>query len=151
MIFVEASKEDFEEVVEIENTCFIDPYPRSFLEYEFEQNPLNKIIVCKDKDKVVGFIDFMITFNSATISQIAVKNEYRKQGIATELLNEMEKCFPTDIEDVVENVTLEVRESNSAAINLYKKNGYEEVVIKKHYYSNGENAIYMVKRLLLCR
>ena len=151
MIFVEASKEDFEEVVEIENSCFIDPYPRSFLEYEFEQNPLNKIIVCKDKDKVVGFIDFMITFNSATISQIAVKNEYRKQGIATKLLNEMEKCFPTDIEDVVENITLEVRESNSAAINLYKKNGYEEVVIKKHYYSNGENAIYMVKRLLLCR
>ena len=63
----------------------------------------------------------------------------------------MEKCFPSDIEDIVENVTLEVRESNQAAINLYKKNGYEEVVIKKHYYSNGENAIYMVKRLLLCR
>lgn len=151
MIFLEAMKEDFEEVLEIENECFIDPYSRESLEYEFNENPLNKIIVCKDDNKVVGFIDFMITFNSATISQIAVKNEYRKQGIATKLLIEMEKCFPSDIEDIVENVTLEVRESNQAAINLYKKNGYEEVVIKKHYYSNGENAIYMVKRLLLCR
>ena len=151
MIFLEATKEDFEEVLEIENECFIDPYSRESLEYEFNVNPLNKIIVCKDDNKVVGFIDFMITFNSATISQIAVKNEYRKQGIATMLLSEMEKCFPSDIEDIVENVTLEVRESNQAAINLYKKNGYEEVVIKKHYYSNGENAIYMVKRLLLCR
>lgn len=151
MIFLEATKEDFEEVLEIENECFIDPYSRESLEYEFNENPLNKIIVCKDDDKVVGFIDFMITFNSATISQIAVKNEYRKQGIATKLLSEMEKCFPSDIKDIVENVTLEVRESNQAAINLYKKNGYEEVVIKKHYYSNGENAIYMVKRLLLCR
>ena len=151
MIFLEATKEDFEEVLEIENECFIDPYSRESLEYEFDENPLNKIIVCKDDNKVVGFIDFMITFNSATISQIAVKNEYRKNGIATKLLSEMEKCFPNDIEDIVENVTLEVRESNQAAINLYKKNGYEEVVIKKHYYSNGENAIYMVKRLLLCR
>lgn len=151
MIFLEAMKEDFEEVLEIENECFIDSYSRESLEYEFNENPLNKIIVCKDDNKVVGFIDFMITFNSATISQIAVKNEYRKQGIATKLLIEMEKCFPSDIEDIVENVTLEVRESNQAAINLYKKNGYEEVVIKKHYYSNGENAIYMVKRLLLCR
>ena len=151
MIFLEATKEDFEEVLKIENECFIDPYSRESLEYEFNENPLNKIIVCKDDNKVVGFIDFMITFNSATISQIAVKNEYRKQGIATKLLSEMEKCFPSDIEDIVENITLEVRESNQAAINLYKKNGYEEVVIKKHYYSNGENAIYMVKRLLLCR
>lgn len=151
MIFLEATKEDFEEVLEIENECFIDPYSRESLEYEFDENPLNKIIVCKDDNKVVGFIDFMITFNSATISQIAVKNEYRKNGIATKLLSEMEKCFPNDIEDIVENVTLEVRESNQAAINLYKKNGYEEMVIKKHYYSNGENAIYMVKRLLLCR
>ena len=83
MIFLEATKEEFEEVLEIENECFIDPYSRESLEYEFNENPLNKIIVCKDNNKVVGFIDFMITFNSATISQIAVKNEYRKQGIAT--------------------------------------------------------------------
>ena len=151
MIFREARKEDFEEVYKIEQSCFVDPYPREQLVYEFEENPLNKIIVAEDNGKIVGFNDFMITFNSATIIQIAVIEEYRKQGIATKLLNEMENTFPKELEDIVENVTLEVRKSNEAALNLYKKNGYEEVVVKKHYYKDGEDAIYMVKRMLLCQ
>ena len=60
----------------------------------------------------------------------------------------METLFPKDIENVVETVTLEVRESNLKAINLYTKNGYERVIVKPKYYSNGEDALYMVKRLL---
>lgn len=151
MIIREATKEDFEQVYEIEKTCFIDPYPREQLVYEFEENPLNKILVVEDKGKIVGFNDYMITFNSATIIQIAVIEEYRKRGIATKLLKEMENTFPKDLEDIVENVTLEVRQSNVATVNLYKKNGYEEVVVKKHYYKDGEDAIYMVKRMLLCQ
>lgn len=144
----EVRKEDFEQVYEIEQTCFVDPYPRKHMQYEFYENPLNKILVAVDQNKVVGFIDFMITFDSATITQVAVIKEYRKQGLATKLLEEMEKTFPTNVEDVVENITLEVRKSNEAALNLYKKNGYEIIVEKKHYYPDGEDAIYMVKRLL---
>ena len=144
----EVRKEDFEQVYEIEQTCFVDPYPRKHMEYEFNENPLNKILVAVDQNKVVGFIDYMITFDSATITQVAVIKEYRKQGLATKLLEEMEKTFPTNVEDVVENITLEVRKSNEAALNLYKKNGYEIIVEKKHYYPDGEDAIYMVKRLL---
>ena len=148
MIIREANKNDFEQVLNIENSCFSDPYPVDHMEYEFNENPLNKILVATIKDNIVGFIDYMITFNSATITQIAVLANYRKMGIGSKLLKEMEKTFPQDIEDVVENVTLEVRKSNEAAINLYKKDGYEEVVIKKNYYKDGEDAIYMVKRLL---
>lgn len=143
-----ATLKDFEAVYEIEQSCFLDPYPRKQLEYEFKENPLNKILVAIVDDKIVGFIDFMITFNSSTIVQIAVKPEYRKQGIASSLLKEMENIFPKGIDDVVETVTLEVRKSNEAAIKLYEKNGYEFVVYKKNYYPDGEDAIYMVKRLL---
>ena len=151
MIIRKVSKEDFEQVYEIEQSCFKDPYPRKHLEYEFFENPVNVILVAEEDDKVVGFIDFMITFNSATIVQIAVIPEYRNRKIATLLLKEMENTFPKDIEDVVENVTLEVRKSNEIAVNLYKKNGYETIVEKKHYYPDGEDAIYMVKRILLCQ
>ena len=151
MIIRKVKKEDFDQVFEIEQSCFIDPYPKKQLEYEFNENPLNVFLVALEESKIVGFIDFMITFNSATIVQIAVIKQYRKQGIATKLLKEMESTFPKNIDDIVENVTLEVRKSNVAAINLYKKNGYEEVVDKKHYYPDGEDAKYMVKRLLLCR
>ena len=142
-----ASLKDFDEVQKIENECFLEPYSTENLHYEFEKNPVNKIIVAESNGKVVGFIDFLITFNSSTIMQVAVTKEFRKNGIATQLLSEMEKSFPKNIDDIVETITLEVRESNEAAKNLYLKNGYKIVVIKEHYYKDGENAIYMLKRL----
>ena len=142
-----ATPKDFEEVQAIENECFKEPYSTTDLRYEFEENPVNKIIVAEDDDKVIGFIDFLITFNSSTIMQVAVTKEYRGKGIATHLLSEMEKTFPKEIDDLVETITLEVRESNEAAKNLYLKNGYKIVVVKTNYYKDGENAIYMIKRL----
>lgn len=142
-----ARQEDFEQVLEIENECFKQPYSRKELEYEFNENPVNKIIVAEFEGKIVGFIDFLITFNSSTIMQVAVTKEFRGQGIATQLLSEMEHSFPKEIDDIVETITLEVRESNEAAKALYLKNGYELVVVKKNYYKDGENALYMLKRL----
>ena len=142
-----ATKKDFDAVQEIENECFKEPYSTQELKYEFEENPVNKIIVAEKDGQVIGFIDFLVTFNSATIMQIAVTKKYRGLGIATQLLGEMEHNFPEDLEDLVESITLEVRVSNQAAVNLYTKNGYKIVVVKSHYYKDGENAIYMVKRL----
>ena len=142
-----ATLKDFDEVQAIENECFKEPYSTEDLNYEFEGNPVNKIIVAEKDGKVVGFIDFLITFNSSTIMQVAVAKEFRGKGIATQLLSEMENSFPKEIDDLVETITLEVRESNKAAKNLYLKNGYKVVVIKTNYYKDGENAIYMIKRL----
>ncbi len=142
-----ATLNDFDDVQKIENECFIEPYSTEDLHYEFEKNPVNKIIVAEDEGKIIGFIDFLITFNSSTIMQVAVTKSYRQNGVATQLLSEMEKSFPKNIDDLVETITLEVRESNEAAKNLYLKNGYKIVVIKNHYYKDGENAIYMLKRL----
>jgi ribosomal-protein-alanine N-acetyltransferase len=59
----------------------------------------------------------------------------------------MEQSFPKEIDDLVESVTLEVRVSNKPATELYLKNGYKIVVVKSKYYKDGEDAIYMVKRL----
>lgn len=147
MIYRLAKSKDFEQVLEIERECFKQPYTSKELEYEFYENPVNKIIVVEDEQKVVGFIDFLITFNSSTIMQIAVTSIYRGKGIATQLLAEMENSFPKEIDEMVETITLEVRESNEAAKALYLKNDYEIVTVKQNYYKDGENAIYMLKRL----
>lgn len=142
---------DLEQVYKLEQECFIDPYKYEDIEYEFYKNPVNVILVACVDNKVVGFNDFMITFNSATITQICVSKEYRNRGIALSLLKEMENTFPKDGEEEVETVTLEVRKSNVPALSLYTKDGYEVVVAKPHYYKDGEDAVYMVKRLLKWR
>lgn len=147
IVIRKATNNDFDQVLEIENFCFKEPYRKEDLEYEFNKNPVNEILVAELDKKVIGFIDYLITFNSSTIMQIAVLQEFRRKGIASSLLKEMENTFPKNIDDVVETITLEVRESNEAAIKLYKANGYEIITTKKQYYKDGENAIYMLKRL----
>lgn len=143
-----ATLDDLEDLLKIENSCFVDPWKKKDLIYELGENPINTILVIEKDLNIIGFIDFMITFNSATISQIAILPEYRGKGFARRLLDEMETLFPKEIEDSVETVTLEVRKSNEQALKLYEKNGYEKVVIKPKYYADGEDAIYMIKRLL---
>lgn len=143
----EMVNEDLDQMYELELECFVAPWKKSDLVYELNENPINKIYVAIIDDKIVGFIDYMVTFNSSTISQIAVTTKYRKQGIGSTLLMKMFESLPNESEEVVEFVTLEVRKSNEAAKNLYLKHGFEIITTKPSYYSNGEDAIYMVKRM----
>lgn len=145
----EAKLNDLSAILILENKYFKQPWKECDWIYELTKNPVNKVFVIEDK-KIFGFIDFMITFNSATISQIVIDEEHRHKGYAQQLLSSMETLFPKTGDDIVETITLEVRESNKNAINLYLKNGYEVITKKSHYYQDGEDAIYMVKRLLPC-
>lgn len=138
---------DLEQFLLLEEECFKNPWNKEQLLYEFHENPINKIYVALDGDKLVGFINYMITFNSATISQVAVTSSCRRKGIATELYNKMTESFIKEGDDIVEFVTLEVRESNDKAIAFYKKLGFEQISMKKNYYADGENGVYMVKGL----
>ena len=91
-------------------------------------------------EKLVAFICYSIYFERAEINYIYVKDEYRRYGIASELIKHMMKQ-----NENLENITLEVRESNYSAINLYKKFGFNECATRKNYYAS-EDAILMIKK-----
>ena len=135
---------DLSAVMEIEKASFRHPYDEKQMLYEMNENPVAYLYVAVVDHEVVGFIDFYITFNSASISQIAVKETFRRKGIGEMLLQQMEKDFQTQA-DPIEFSTLEVRKSNEGARAFYLKNGYEEITVKKQYYDDGEDAIYMVR------
>jgi len=79
------------------------------------------------------------------IVTIDVIPKYRRKGIATKLLQRIEKEF----HDVgIETSYLEVRDDNMAARKLYRKLGYREVEVLEDYYSHGENGIRLEKALL---
>ena len=76
---------------------------------------------------------------------IAVSPDYRKQGIAQQLINKMFELFK---QKDITRITLEVRESNNSAKNLYIKNGFKAIGIRKNYYTfPTENGIVMEKLL----
>ena len=88
-----------------------------------------------DKE-LVGFIHISSLYETTDIVNIVVDPEYRRQHIASNLLDYVLKI------DGLENVMLEVRESNEAAIGLYKKYNFEIINQRKNYYGN-EDALIM--------
>lgn len=142
MIIRKCVKEDLPIIAAIENACF-DVAPWSLQNYveDFENNVCSYILVAEQDEKIVGYIDFWIMFEQATIAKIAVLEPLRKYGIGNILLQEALAIMD---QEGVTSVTLEVRVSNIAAIKLYEKNGFEIKLVKKGYYSDGEDAYFMM-------
>ncbi|MDR1697915.1 MAG: tRNA (adenosine(37)-N6)-threonylcarbamoyltransferase complex dimerization subunit type 1 TsaB [Erysipelotrichaceae bacterium] len=138
----------------LEIAVFLDELERQeFIEapkIAFYQNNLYsefvQVILIKMDQRIVGYISFLNTFESASIIRIFILKAYRKLGLATRLLEE----FHTYLKNSgVLTVTLEVRVSNQNALKLYRNFKYEEITVKMAYYDDGEAAIYMVKDLSL--
>lgn len=81
------------------------------------------------------------------ITSLSVMRSYRRMGIAEKL---MRQCLFTLSEVFkAEYVSLHVRESNRAALHLYKDTlSFEVLSVEKSYYQDGEDAYYMKKVLV---
>ena len=64
---------DLKAIKEIEDESFLNPFKESDLRYEINGNPVSNFLVLEEGKEVIGFIDYWVTFDSATIDQIAIK------------------------------------------------------------------------------
>ncbi len=135
---------DLDRIMEIEKLCFKAPWGRDDLYREINDNKLSVMQVITIDDLVVGFCDYWNTFDSGTICQIAIHPDYQKQKLGSKLLEEVLKDAKAK---KIRTLTLEVRASNEKAINFYEKFGFKVTLVKEAYYSNGEDAIYMIKEV----
>ena len=141
MEIVRMKKEDCRELAELDRRCFQVPWSeQSFLE-ETENQLATYLLAIKD-GKIVGYCGFWRVSGEAQITNIAVLPEYRRRKIAKTLAEEMLRICKDD-----EQIVLEVRESNSAAIALYEKLGFEKAGTRKRFYhSPQEDGITMIRR-----
>ena len=138
-------KENADKLVELENKCFTSPWSYTMFLGDLESEHTYYLGVFNDKNELVGYIGMWDVGDTGEITNVAVHPDYRRKGIATKLVCELEKLC---MEKCIEYINLEVRESNSSAISLYTKFGFERVGIRKNYYKNPtENAILMTKML----
>lgn len=103
---------------------------------EINTKEFNIVYVYEENEEIKGFIEIEKHFEIIDIVNISTNINYKRSGIATELVN-----YVINNNDV-EKIMLEVRESNESAINFYKKNDFKEIHIRKNYYGN-EDAIIM--------
>ena len=145
-IFIRPMEEkDLDAVMKIEEESFIDPWRLEDMYYDLYENPIAHLLVLTYDDVVLGFASYWVTYNSATIAQIAISEDARGVGLATLLLNDIIRRV--SMVEEVKMMTLEVRESNLAARKLYLKNGFFVSHKKLGYYADGENAIYMMREM----
>lgn len=134
--------EHLDEVILIEQDCFVHPWSRQSIESELA-NENSVFLTAIVDNKVVGYIGMNVVVDEGYIFNVAVDKEYRKRGIGSALINELVNfgkknnlCF----------LTLEVRESNKNARSLYSKFGFIKVGERKDYYKEPvENAVLMTK------
>ena len=121
----------------------VDNFNYKLTEKEFSTNPYLKIITYVEKDKIIGFLLYSLIYDRIEIEQFEVITKERGKGIGDKLLKYLiEKYQDTDIK----NITLEVKEDNIVAINLYKKYGFKKVSTREKYY-DGINGLLMEKTL----
>ena len=138
---VPMNADHLDELVELERICFSTPWSRNMLAEELD-NACSAFLVAVDaNDKVVGYAGLQVVLDEGYIANVAVFPEYRRQGIAGQLL----QVFMNFAEaNRLAFLTLEVRASNQAAIALYANRGFEEVGRRKNYYEHPrEDAIIM--------
>lgn len=129
-------------LAELERICFSTPWSRKMLAEELD-NQCACLLSAVDVEtgRIVGYAGVQVILDEGYITNIAVLPEYRRQGIAGKLL-QVFLNFATA--NKLSFLTLEVRESNVAAIVLYGSRGFRSVGRRKNYYQHPkEDAILM--------
>lgn len=136
--------EDIASVERLEKLCFSSPWSRDEIKATFLRE--DSIYCIAEKEGVViAYAAFFFVLEEANIINIAVDPEYRRQGVANKL---MEFVMIQIAKQSLEKVILEVRESNVAAIELYKAFGFKSEGVRKNFYEKPtENGIVMISTI----
>ena len=133
--------EDIQAVLEVESRCFTTPWPRNAFYNELNDNKLAHYYVGRLAERIRSYAGLWVILEDAHITTIAVDPSYQRLRFGEQLLI---KLIDEAIERAARWITLEVRESNVAAQNLYRKYGFTVVSTRRGYYSdNDENALVM--------
>lgn len=138
MIIRDFRLSDIDDVLAIEYEAFSDPYPVDILLQLHNYGA--GFAVAEVGRHVVGYIIFWIRDEIGHIIAIAVNSNYRNMHVGSLLL---ERTLQTFFSNNINVIGLEVRKSNTSAINFYLKHGFVKVREEKNYYGDGEDAIIM--------
>ena len=140
---VPMNADHLDEVAELERICFSTPWSRNMLAEELDNALSAFLVALDDSNRVVGYAGLQVVLDEGYITNVAVRPECRRQGIAGKLL----QVFIDFAQgNRLAFLTLEVRASNYDAIALYGSRGFRSMGRRKNYYEHPrEDAIIMTK------
>ncbi len=133
---------DLDEVLAIEHAVFSDPWPRQFFLEEMRV-PQSLAADVRHRGKLAGYLLAWRLDGDLHLGNLAVAPDEQRRGIGQFLV---EWLFGQAREGGPARITLEVRASNFAAQELYRRNGFRAVALRHGYYQDtGEDALIMMR------
>ena len=142
MEYVLMDQSHVESIARLESVCFNDPWSINSIQSELN-NALSLWVVAVESNRVVGYVGSQSVMGWADMMNLAVDPDYRNRGIGRELVAQLIKRLK---ENEVTCLTLEVRVSNTPAVNLYNSLGFCEVGIRPGYYRNPKEDALILRR-----
>lgn len=140
----DAAPEHIPQIGALEKLCFSLPWTEETLRAQLHSER-HIFLVALDGETVAGYIGLTHVLDEGYISNIAVSPAYRRRGVGTALLTELERRAG---ELRLSFLTLEVRSSNAAARALYAARGFQVTGLRRNYYEKpAEDAVLMTKTL----
>jgi ribosomal-protein-alanine N-acetyltransferase len=137
---------DLNDVLKIEQESFLSPWSKFYFIHELNFNDNALLILMtkriKYEEVIIGYTDLWKEDDCFHMANFAINPLYRKQGYGVKFLFFlMEYSYHMNIL----SMKLEVRVSNNAAINLYKKAGFHAIaLLPGYYYDNNEDGYLMI-------
>ena len=140
---------DIQRVLEIEHLCFPVPWSRhSFLAELCNPNALSIVTATYDpleKNNIQAYSCNRIIGDELNILRMAVAPESRRFGMAGRLLDIV---LSLSGQKGATEAYLEVRPSNTPAVSLYLKKGFQVIGMRPGYYpETGEDALVMMTNI----
>ena len=130
------------QVAELEKICFADPWSERSVASELE-NSLSCWLVAMDGETLAGYIGSQTVLGETDMMNVAVRPDYRRQGIAENLILALIAALRARESHCL---TLEVRDSNASARALYEKLGFSEIGRRRNYYRNPKEDALILRK-----
>jgi ribosomal-protein-alanine N-acetyltransferase len=130
-------------VLRIEREAFKSPWTAEMFLQELEDNGLSRSCVALEGGNVIGYFIAWFLHQEVHLLNIAVAASRQRKGVGRRMLQLLLEMAKRELKVLI---TLEVRESNAAAIEMYRSFGFTPVGLRRHYYQDDkENALLMLR------
>ena len=123
-------KSDYTTLIQIQKSFFQDYLSKT--QFRILEKQTSFVTWKIEEKKIIGFVSFYHVKDEIEIIKICIIKSYQRKNYGSLLINEIKKLK-------IKKIFLEVSVENINAINFYIKNGFEQIGIRKGYYTNNKN------------